>query len=107
MIQVHAHLHCGNITEIEVMGHAGFDEIGKDLVCAGVSCIMYGTLNALDSLLQTGFKVKLSEKGYIQIQVQETSEILQIILRTTMIQLETMVESYSQYIKIKKTEVWL
>ena len=36
------------VNGLEVKGHANFAEHGKDLVCAGVSCIITGGFNALN-----------------------------------------------------------
>ena len=35
------------ISVLEVSGHSNYDEKGKDIVCAGVSAIIVGGLNAL------------------------------------------------------------
>ena len=36
------------ISEIVIQDHAGYKEKGEDLVCAGVSSIAIGALNAID-----------------------------------------------------------
>ena len=36
------------ILELVIQDHAGYGAIGVDLVCAGVSAIAIGALNALD-----------------------------------------------------------
>jgi uncharacterized protein YsxB (DUF464 family) len=33
--------------EVKIKGHAGYDEKGKDIVCAGVSVLFYTLCNAL------------------------------------------------------------
>ena len=38
------------IKEIEVSGHANYDEEGKDIVCSAVSACVVGGLNALKSV---------------------------------------------------------
>ncbi len=35
---------------LDVRGHALSDDYGKDLICASVSSIMFGFMNALDAL---------------------------------------------------------
>ena len=35
---------------LEVSGHAEYDESGRDLICASVSSIVFGFMNALDAL---------------------------------------------------------
>lgn len=104
MIRIKVLVDQESIQDLEVKGHAGSNEPGKDLICAGVSCIMYGTYNALVELSQEGFSYKLDE-GYFRIQTDNTDVITQTVLKTAMIQLETMHTSYADYIKIEKTEV--
>lgn len=104
MIRIDVKLHQGLIQELLVRGHAGYAESGKDLVCAGVSCIMYGTYNALVELSKDGFSYKLNE-GYFKINTDKTDTITQTVLKTALVQLETMHTSYADYIKMKKTEV--
>ena len=50
MISISILKHNGIIEEMNVSGHAEYADKGKDLVCAGVSTIMIGSLNALDLL---------------------------------------------------------
>ena len=106
MIQVKVKLHEGRIQELDVKGHAGYAESGEDLVCAGVSCIMYGTYNALAELVnQNDFVGLVEDQGHFNISIRQESEVAEIILKTAVIQLETIQESYSDYIRIKKVEV--
>ena len=104
MIRIDVKLHQQFIKELVVRGHAGYAEAGKDLVCAGVSCIMYGTYNALVELSKDGFSYKLDD-GYFKINTDKTDTITQTVLKTALVQLETMHTSYADYIKMKKTEV--
>lgn len=47
MIKVYYKKIDGNITEIELNGHACFDDYGKDIVCAGVSSVVITSVNAI------------------------------------------------------------
>ena len=40
----------GTYLSLDVAGHAEYGEYGKDLICASVSSIMFGFMNALDEL---------------------------------------------------------
>lgn len=93
------------IVEMTLSGHAETDIRGKDLVCAGVSCIAIGLLNALDSLTPSICELQMKE-GFIHILVNdEQNHDTQIILNTAMIQFKTIQEKYSQFITIDKQEV--
>lgn len=79
-------------------------ESGQDLICAGVSCIVMGGYNALNEITNSEFDYKM-EDGYFKIVTNRNDLETQTILKTIIIQLETMHRSYAQYIKIEKMEV--
>lgn len=91
-----------------VKGHADYDEYGKDIVCAGVSAITVGGLNAIAKAYNndlTKFKVDMSE-GYTSLNILDIENSgVQTILETLEIQFKTIEETYSKYIKIIEQEV--
>ena len=103
MIKVNVDLHSGLISKMTISGHANQADIGQDLVCAGVSSIAIGLLNACDILASDCFELSMQET--IKIVVIKNSEVVQTILKTGLIQLETVVEQYSEFIEIVKREV--
>ena len=103
MIEVKINIRSQRIREMKISGHALYAPHGEDLVCAGASSIGTGLLNALDILVPNSCKLIL--KDYILIQVVEDSEVVQTILRTGLIQLETIAEQYGNYLKVIKQEV--
>ncbi len=86
---------------IEVSGHAGSGEYGFDLVCAEVSAISVGMLNAIDELCPDSCQLKMQE-GYVSISVNQSSETLQTILNTFVIQLKTVEYTNQSFITIKE-----
>jgi uncharacterized protein YsxB (DUF464 family) len=87
-------------------GHAEYDVPGKDLVCAAVSAVTVGTVNSIEAL--TGV-VAISEmkKGLLDITIPELPESekfkanqVQLLLESMVVMLQTIQESYSDYIKI-------
>ena len=101
MIQVKV---TGNIQSIEVTGHANAGTHGNDLVCAGASSIIFGSLNAIDQLYFKTCQFEVNENK-IKIKVLKNSDALQKSLQFLLIQLETMEESYPKHIKITRKEV--
>lgn len=87
------------IDSLEIKGHANFAEYGKDLVCAGVSAISVGGLNALATLNDKNIELKMSD-GYILIRNTSQNAEAQTILNTIIIQLQTVKEIQKDYIKI-------
>lgn len=98
-------MHDGYICSIETMGHAEYADYGNDVVCAGVSCIMFGTYNALDELSIDGIEYELDDSGYFKISTSKTDIVTQTVLRTGLISLETLHDKYAKFIKIRKSEV--
>lgn len=92
------------ISKITISGHANADVKGKDLVCAGVSCIAIGALNALNELYPN-CDLRM-EEGFIQITNHLLSEHdVQVMLEMLRVQLKTMQESYKNYIQVTDQEV--
>ena len=85
-------------SKIKISGHANSAPHGQDLVCAAVSAIGVGTLNALAESQNIHI---INQEGLIDIRVlngltnQET-----IILETMIIQLKTIQNSHAKFIKI-------
>ena len=86
--------------KLEVSGHAEYDESGKDLVCASVSSIMFGFMNALDALNEDVEIKQLTNK--ITILNHSSSNIIQDYFELIMMQLKTIEESYGDFIKVER-----
>lgn len=82
---------------LEVVGHANAAKAGKDLVCAAVSAIVTGGLNAFsdDQISEV-----ILNDGYCKVILSSNKEL--IILKTIIVQLKTIEERYPKYIKIKE-----
>lgn len=101
------------IHSFTVRGHANFDRYGSDIVCAGVSTVTFGTLNAVEVI--TGVVPDIEqdgEEGYLHWTVPDglphkTAEQIQLLLRGMLVSLQTIEESYGDYVKIsfKQREV--
>ena len=103
MIQIRIQQHEDEIREITITGHAGTADHGHDLVCAAVSAVSFGILNALDELAGTIELSAVNNKVHIKADGNNPTE--QIILKTGIIQLKTIQESNQESIKIYQSEV--
>ena len=98
MINIKANRKGGKIVYLSVLGHADSDVIGKDLVCAAVSAITVGGINALENPKSFNLKV---EKGDVEIsQISEANEHDYQVLETMLIQLKSVAETDSKYVKV-------
>lgn len=87
-----------HIDELEVKGHAGSDEYGRDLVCAIVSGIVTGLANALYEMSHE--EDIILDEGYAHIKLHHPSSATDIIMNTAIIQLKTAQEVNKDYIRI-------
>jgi uncharacterized protein YsxB (DUF464 family) len=87
------------INEIKVSGHSDYAPKGKDIVCAGVSAVTIGTLNAVHQLTGKVPVHKIEEDGYVSIKFSK-DEKQQMIAQVCVIQLKSIAESYPKYVKI-------
>ena len=104
MIKVQIKRNNKYITQIKIKGHAQFGEYGKDLVCAGVSATGICNTLAKKGFLEEKKCAIILKNGNIMIDVYENDEIMQVILETLVISLESFTEDYHQYIKITYEE---
>lgn len=105
MIKVEIKRKHRSICEVIVRDHAGYADKGEDLVCAGVSCIAIGTLNALDRLSEGTCDLEMKD-AYIKIAVKLLEDHdTQVMLNMMCMQLSTMQETYENFIKITDQEV--
>lgn len=86
------------ITSIEVKGHAGKDAYGKDLVCAAVSAIMTGGMNALQG---TDYHFILEEGHALVESLDIPSDYDAVVLRTIETQLKTIEEAEKEFVQVK------
>ena len=98
----------GFIWGFEIKGHAGYDEYGKDIVCAAVSTLAYTAVGAISEMTDI---VSYSEKdGYMQCTVpknisNDAKNTVKIILDTIVIGFKQIELSYKGYVKVIIKEV--
>ena len=103
MILVQVSVKDGKICRLEVSGHAGYAPKGRDLVCAGVSTVMFGLCNAADQMIPGSQIEVLDDTIIIAIPHPDTQS--DMVMRTGLIQLKTAEESAEDFIQITTMEV--
>jgi uncharacterized protein len=93
-----------SIIGLRVTGHANSADIGQDLVCASVSSIATGALNALDMIVHDACELTLvnGPDPLIEIKVKHNRPEVQPILNAVLIQLKTLTQNQSRYIRIQE-----
>ena len=84
---------------ITVSGHSGYEERGKDIVCASVSSIVITTINAIIEIDNDAIDYSdLDNK--IVIRVIKEDEIVNKLIKNMILLLESLEKDYKEYIKI-------
>ena len=106
MIQVAFFKQEGDLVGFEAKGHAGYDEYGRDIVCAAVSVILQTTLGGIDELVGVHPSVKRNdETGYLQIQLPlQLSEAERhdacLLMRSAENGLRSISEQYPDFVRV-------
>jgi len=98
----------GFVWGFEIKGHAGYDEYGKDIVCAAVSTLAYTAVGAISEMTKM---VTYSQKdGYMKCNIprnisDDNKNTIKIILDTIVIGFKQIELSYKGYVKVIIKEV--
>jgi uncharacterized protein YsxB (DUF464 family) len=104
MTQIQVSAKNGSIIEMVIRDHSGSNIRGKDLVCAGISSITFGALNALDEMFPNDCSLSVGSET-VTVRVINQSQLLESCLEMLLIQYQTVREQYPQYVKIFRKEV--
>ena len=85
--------------KIEIKGHSGYDDYGKDILCASVSSIVITTINALIDIDPESILYEDSNDKMI-IEVLKDDEITKKLINNMIGSLEELQNDYKDYIKI-------
>ena len=97
-----------NIITIEANGHSGYAEEGSDIVCSAVSTLMQTLANGLTEVVKVLPKVCIDEDvPFMSIQIEENNnesvmEQVQVLMKTTVLALKDLADSYNKFIKLKE-----
>ena len=95
-----------SITGFKIEGHANYAEAGRDIVCAGVSAVTVGTVNAVEEL--TGIEMNARMKhGFLSANLPaecspDERKKAVLLLSSLVVMLRSIEDSYGQYIKIQE-----
>ncbi|MBQ9936814.1 MAG: ribosomal-processing cysteine protease Prp [Oscillospiraceae bacterium] len=92
------------IVSFSISGHAGFEDYGKDIVCAGVTSAVMTVINGITECAKVPCDVKVLENEII-CKVLEKDKTAECMLSSLKLQLEILSEQYDGTINITVTEV--
>ena len=100
MISVKVVKENSNVVKVSVLGHAMYDEYGKDIVCSACSSIVTTTVNGILSLNKESLSYLVSKKG-MEIEVKSFDNTTQILINNMISLLKELEENYPENIEVK------
>lgn len=88
---------------IEISGHAGYDEYGKDIVCASVSSVIMTTVNSIMNIDNSSISY-VDDGNKIIIEKLNDNDIVDKLLDTMILILKNLEEQYKENIKVESEE---
>ncbi|MGE6629077.1 ribosomal-processing cysteine protease Prp [Bacillus sp. NPDC077027] len=95
-----------SITSFRMTGHAEYAEKGQDLVCAGVSAVVFGSVNSIIALTEIDPVLDIGEEGgyfYFELPSDIDSvsfEKAQLLLEGMVVSLQTIERDYHDYVSL-------
>ncbi|MBR6567934.1 MAG: ribosomal-processing cysteine protease Prp [Clostridia bacterium] len=97
MIKATFYKHKGFIRGFVINGHSGYDEEGKDVICASVSSAAYMTANTLTEIVGIDANIMVDE-GYMRLVLDSKDEKAQVVLKGLELHISTLAQDYSDFI---------
>lgn len=99
----------GMFVKLKVYGHSGYDDIGKDIVCASVSVLSQSLIIGLDRVVNKDFFYLIDEKDaslYVDISnySEENLKLAQVLMKTFKYTVDSLLLDYKKYINMKVEE---
>lgn len=88
---------------ISVKGHAYYAKPGEDVVCAGVSALVFALIESLDALTPDEIEYLILAKGNIEIKHGNLSESAKLLIDSFFIGVKLIADKHPDNVKIIKT----
>lgn len=86
--------------EISIKGHAHYAEIGRDIVCAGVSALVQTLIQSIEEL--TADKILYDMKpGTVHIQFEDLSEGARLLVKSFFVGVEMIASEYPDNVTVQ------
>ncbi|MBQ6037033.1 MAG: ribosomal-processing cysteine protease Prp [Lachnospiraceae bacterium] len=89
-----------------ISGHSGYENAGKDIVCAAVSVLAENTINAIEAFTDDTVDVLVVDhrEGFLNYRLRTVSEKSALLLDTLVLGLNDISRSYSSFVKVSVEE---
>ncbi|MRG26786.1 ribosomal-processing cysteine protease Prp [Laceyella tengchongensis] len=98
----------GQVERVMVKGHANFAEHGKDLVCAAVSGITIGMVNAIETMFDVQVHSADDGDGKVdchlprEVRDPETRGKIHLLLEAMAVSLKNVADEFPKYVTIQE-----
>ena len=100
MIHVKVEKEHAKYKKIAILGHAMYDDYGKDIVCSAASSIVTTTVNGILALDKGSLSYMVSKKG-VSINVKNEDTTTQILIGNMVSLLKELEKNYPANIEVK------
>ena len=100
MIKVNIVREKSKYKKITILGHAMYDDYGKDIVCSAVSSIVTTTVNGILALQDGSLSYMVSKKG-MSIDIKSSDDTTQILINNMVSLLKELAGNYPDNIEVK------
>ena len=100
MIQVRVEKENAKYKKIKIIGHAMYDDYGKDIVCSACSSIVTTTVNGILSIDNNNISYMVSKKG-MTIDVKSEDRTTQLLIKNKIKLLKELSGNYPNNIEVK------
>ena len=100
MIQVKTEKSNAKYKKISILGHAMYDDYGKDIVCSAASSIVTTTVNGILALDKGSLSYMVSKKG-LTITIKNEDSTTQILIGNMVSLLKELEKNYPANIEVK------
>ena len=89
-----------------ISGHSGYEDAGKDIVCAAVSVLAENTINAIEAFTDDTVDVLETDhrEGFLNYRLKTVSDKAALLLDTLVLGLNDISRSYSSFVKVRVEE---
>lgn len=85
---------------IEISGHAGYAEPGKDIVCAGVTALTQTLIQSIDDLTDDKIEYRIYP-GKVEVEYRNLSEKSKTLVDSFFVGICLIAEEFPEYVKVR------
>lgn len=98
MIKINVKKENDFVKQVKIIGHAKYNDYGKDIVCASVSSIVITTVNAILKIDKDAINYK---ENTFEMNILKNDEIVNILVNNMISLLEELMHDYPKNIKFE------